>query len=268
MITLNIAGIYINVHNIQTDQFLNELGVYYSSFLDTAPVSKHPIKVIAATRINLSNEWAYSNLHKQNISLLEGRGIYGTYDRLKKEGELFYEPHALSSMDAFIRFVLNLESVNYIRLVIHASGVVVNDGVYLFIGKPGSGKSTIAMLQEEYAVLSDELNILQIENGRLLVHGTPFISSTKSCAPGPYRLKAISVLRKDEYDNIKKISFSAGLSQLINSIVDYSPDNGVKKMFMERFIVPLKNVLFLEIAFRKSADIWDHIKAFDAKMFY
>jgi hypothetical protein len=51
-------------------------------------------------------------------------------------------------------------------LVFHASAVAINDKAALFLGRPGSGKSTIAAAMHSigYRVLSDEITAVKVED--------------------------------------------------------------------------------------------------------
>ncbi len=57
--------------------------------------------------------------------------------------------------------------------LMHGSCIVNNDEGYLFCGKPGAGKSTVAKLSNS-KVLSDESLIIRDYKDRTIVYGTPF----------------------------------------------------------------------------------------------
>lgn len=57
--------------------------------------------------------------------------------------------------------------------LMHCSCVVKDDKGYLFCGKPGAGKSTVAKLSNS-KVLSDESLIIKDHKGTVMVYGTPF----------------------------------------------------------------------------------------------
>jgi hypothetical protein len=59
-------------------------------------------------------------------------------------------------------------------LLLHAAGIVRGQASFVFFGPSGSGKTTAARLSLEHTVLSDDLVIVKIVNGKVLVYGVPF----------------------------------------------------------------------------------------------
>jgi predicted ATPase len=83
-------------------------------------------------------------------------------DRGATRGRVFArEPsseHRASQLDGYFRCLLSLALVRRSGVVLHAAGVVEDEGAYLFVGPSGSGKTTIARAARErgWAVLADD----------------------------------------------------------------------------------------------------------------
>ena len=90
-----------------------------------------------------------------------------------------YAGHILSSMlrIIFSQAILNREAVS-----IHASAVYTDGMGYLFLGKSGTGKSTHAALWTSVLpnceLLNDDNPTLRLQNGQVLVYGTPWSGKT------------------------------------------------------------------------------------------
>jgi hypothetical protein len=78
------------------------------------------------------------------------------------------------SIDSFLRILYSLALVETRGLIVHAASLVRNGRAYLFCGRSGSGKTTLARLSTDATLLSDELSIVEISDGRVRCHGTPF----------------------------------------------------------------------------------------------
>lgn len=78
------------------------------------------------------------------------------------------------SLDSFLRVAYSLALLEIGGLVVHASSVVRGDCAYLFPGRSGSGKSTVARLSAPLTLLTDELSIVRVAAGRARCYGTPF----------------------------------------------------------------------------------------------
>ena len=76
--------------------------------------------------------------------------------------------------DTFLRIVYSFALIEAHGLVIHAASLVRNGRAFLFCGRSGSGKTTIARLSQHATLLSDELSIVRITDHRVRCYGTPF----------------------------------------------------------------------------------------------
>src|SRR5437773_8348802 len=60
-------------------------------------------------------------------------------------------------------------------LSLHDALPIFRDGkAYIFTGRSGAGKSTVASLSPEGSVLTDEISLLRREHGMWRAYGTPF----------------------------------------------------------------------------------------------
>jgi hypothetical protein len=82
-------------------------------------------------------------------------------------------------------------------LMLHASGVVTEQGGWAFTGPSGAGKSTLADLFARHGapVLSDERIIIRNVNDRLMVYGTPWQGSGRQAANAAASLTALYCIR-------------------------------------------------------------------------
>ena len=79
-----------------------------------------------------------------------------------------------------LELVLNLKLAYDGGLFLHSSGVLTEDGVFVFCGPSGAGKSTIAeiFLKRGYRVLNDERLIIRFQGGEFKAYGTPWPGSS------------------------------------------------------------------------------------------
>jgi hypothetical protein len=64
-------------------------------------------------------------------------------------------------------------------LAIHSAGIVCDNWAYLFTGKPGAGKSTIARILSDKIILSDEIVIVKSVDGKYKAFGMPICGEVK-----------------------------------------------------------------------------------------
>lgn len=110
---------------------------------------------------------------------------WATLDR--SSGVATVVPHrSLAAVDVLLRCELTVRALSLGGVALHASSILLNNGVHVFVGKSGAGKSTVAarLREEGGTVLSDEFTVVtQPSPGRFVAHGTPFWEGTPRSAP-------------------------------------------------------------------------------------
>lgn len=98
-------------------------------------------------------------------------------------------------------------------LMVHACGICDNGRGYLFAGNSAHGKSTLANLwKEEAMVLNDDRIILRLRKGRFWMYGTPWHGDYNGVSPQGVPLDKIFFLRHAENNSAdpkKGVSASA-----------------------------------------------------------
>lgn len=78
------------------------------------------------------------------------------------------------AVDSLLRMYLSWELLNRTGFLLHAATVVREGRAYVFAGKSGAGKSTVASLSPPGSVLTDEISLVRRESGLWRAYGTPF----------------------------------------------------------------------------------------------
>lgn len=91
-------------------------------------------------------------------------------------------PHAGEALNSLLRILFSQAVLPREGISIHAAAVVRKEQGYLFMGKSGTGKSTHARLWlrcfPDCELLNDDNPVLRIENGQVIVYGTPWSGKT------------------------------------------------------------------------------------------
>ena len=107
--------------------------------------------------------------------------------------------------------------------LIHASGVSRDGKGFLFAGRSGSGKSTIASLASKETVLNDETIIVEKRNGDFWVRSTPFNGNFKSKKNSSAPLKAIFLLEHAKENRLKPLSKADFVRKFVREVVISAP---------------------------------------------
>ena len=73
------------------------------------------------------------------------------------------------TLDSLLRVLLSWKLLEHQGFLLHAATVIRNGKAYIFTGRSGAGKSTVATLSPQGSVLTDEISLLRrkMESGEL-----------------------------------------------------------------------------------------------------
>ena len=78
------------------------------------------------------------------------------------------------TLDSLLRVLLSMLLLPQRGFLLHAATVVRDGRAFIFTGRSGAGKSTIASLSPTGSVLTDEISLLRFLDGQWYAYGTPF----------------------------------------------------------------------------------------------
>jgi hypothetical protein len=162
------------------------------------------------------------------------------------------------SFDACLRVLLSVLLPRLGGLLLHASAVAAARGRgYVFAGRSGSGKTTIARLLGKASILNDELCTVGTDNKRdVTVNGTPFWGEMKTgpAHPESFRLAALYFLKKAPFTARERLGSRETFRRLLGCICSFS--NNAEET--ERILCVAEKIVGLVPAyvlhFRRSAD--------------
>ena len=121
-------------------------------------------------------------------------GYRGTIDPNGSAELEIASPAPVHGTDYFLRVVYSLLAYRSGGLLLHAAGVVRKGRAYLFFGRSGSGKTTVARNAGDSLVLNDDLIVLLPADDGWSAFGTPFTNATQT-APSGGSAPAAALLR-------------------------------------------------------------------------
>jgi hypothetical protein len=163
--------------------------------------------------------------------------------------------------DALLRVIYSLWLVKSGGLLLHAAGVKNHNGVHVFCGVSGSGKTTIARLSEDKVILSDELIAIRSINGSYQAYGTPFMGEFAS---GGVNIKAdlrhIFLLKKDHRNFLMLLDQRERLKELFQCIVFFGENTDLLNTLFNLCTDIVEEVPFYQLHFLPDRSFWECIK--------
>lgn len=158
---------------------------------------------------------------KRGLIKIEAPQLNGTINYETGYGRVIVSSN---SPEAAVEYVLRIVTailavVKAGGLLFHGAGIVHHGLGYLFFGPSGSGKTTVAKLSPDDIILNDDLVMLVNEDGRWIIHATPFthLGQIKpSCSSAP--LSAMFRLVKDRRVFLEPMSQAQALAEFVANI--------------------------------------------------
>jgi hypothetical protein len=150
-------------------------------------------------------------------------------------------------------------------ILIHASGIEINEKGYIFAGKSGAGKTTIAeqFIARRYSeLLSDDRVIIRETDHSFRVFGTPWPGKGGLALNVNIPLAGIFFLHHSPHNSIEQVDMRSALEGLlpVASIPWYDP--GRTNDILQTFEKLIKNVPAYTLRFRPDADVVDTVEHF------
>ncbi len=153
---------------------------------------------------------------------------------------------------------------NYGDMVLHATGMALDNKGYAFVGSSGVGKSTLAeALSSEKGVriLGEDQVILRYRDHRFWIFGTPWHERPELCAPIGVPLHKIFFLDRDNNQVLTEVAPLEGVTRLLQTaFIPYYRQERLP-MILERLSKLADQIPFHLLAYRLGSDVLPHILA-------
>lgn len=167
----------------------------------------------------------------------------------------------------FLRYLLPRELLQKNSVLFHSSCVVdERNGAYLFFGPSGAGKTTLSQLCQGGNVLGDDMNLLKIENKKVLVE--PALVGQRYYSPKnfakTFEIKAafwLTQFGRIEISSLQEGSLNKLLSSFVGLFWDQLSTEDYQKVFNLAHTFS-KKLRLMELKFNPTQEVWDHVRNF------
>jgi hypothetical protein len=162
------------------------------------------------------------------------------------------------ALDSLMRMFLSWELLSRNGFLLHAASVVRDGRAYVFAGKSGAGKSTVASLSPAGSVLTDEISLLQKKNGEWRAYGTPFwgeFRAAGSNASAP--VAGIFQLVKARKNQVKPLHGAGLLRALLPNVLFFSTKTEDHQRLLEIAGSASEEISGYTLEFRKNRTFWE-----------
>jgi len=200
-------------------------------------------------------------------SVRRGRGefSYVLDDASLELGASIAEFHGVRheyALDSLLRILLTAVLLPRHGFLLHAASVVRDGRAYIFAGRSGAGKSTVASLSPAGSVLTDEISLLRHSDGRWQAFGTPFWGEFRAAGMNRhFPIAGIYFLTQDRHDRFEPLSTKQILRALLPCVLFFSSDRLANEALLCTLLDLIERVPAYRLHFRRSSDFWRVIAA-------
>jgi hypothetical protein len=181
---------------------------------------------------------------------------------LGSRGAKFHGVRHEYALDSLLRILLTMVLLPQRGFLLHGATVVRDGRAYVFFGRSGAGKSTVASLSPEGSVLTDEISLVRYANGCWQAHGTPFWGEFR--AAGINRLFPIAglyLLKQAKDDRVEAFSLKQALRALLPCVLFFATERRAHETLLHTLMGLIEEIPCHRLHFRRNAEFWKVIAA-------
>ena len=179
---------------------------------------------------------------------------------LRRSGAEFRGVRHEYALDSLLRILLTMMLLPRRGFLLHAATIVRNGRAYVFAGRSGAGKSTVASLSPEGSVLTDEISLLRFTDGCWQAHGTPFWGEFRAAGRNDrFPLAGIYSLVQAPADRVEAISKKEILRALLPCVLFFTSDKDANEALLQTLVGLVGQVPCHRLHFRRGAEFWKEV---------
>ncbi|MGA1868374.1 MAG: hypothetical protein ACMUJM_07485 [bacterium] len=164
---------------------------------------------------------------------------------------------ALYSFDSFLRIMYSLILPQMEGFLVHAASVVKDEMGYVFMGRSGAGKSTIALYSSYYTVLSDEISLIKKIGDQYILYSTPFWGEQEIKGGNFYvPLAGICQLRQNSQLSLRRLGKREALRYLMENILYFAKEPFLTNQIFHNCSDFIEKIDIFVLSFQKNEYFW------------
>ncbi len=266
-LVLSIAGIPVLIFS-KNHEFLAQTKERYGNFIVSGLNPSLKIEVEITPRHNVRTFPPGERKHQitsdpiKRKYLIRWEGLTGEFDLTRREGAMSCSPDSDNEFNSFLRFVYSFILIKEPGFLLHACSLIRNGKGYVFPGKSGSGKTTIAQLSHDAVLLSDEISLVKWAKDTSSIFGTPFMGDLgtqgeNTSAP----IHGIYFPVKNKINKLCKLSPREGLKRLLPNVVFFAKHDAFSKKLFDLSAGVVMKTRSYELRFTPDHSLWSYIDA-------
>jgi hypothetical protein len=161
------------------------------------------------------------------------------------------------TLDSLLRVLLSMVLLPHRGFLLHAATVERDSRAYIFMGRSGAGKSTIAGLSPAGSSLTDEISLLRADASGWRAHGTPFWgefrSGDRNCS---LPVAGVFSLVQAAENRLEPLAPRDALKALLANVLFFSESREPREALLRLATECAGSLPFFKLFFRRDAGFW------------
>jgi hypothetical protein len=182
--------------------------------------------------------------------------------RLDSSGAEFHGVRHEYALDSLIRILLTMVLLPQRGFLLHAATVVRDGRAYVFMGRSGAGKSTVASLSPAGTVLTDEISLLRFSDGCWQAYGTPFWGEFRAAGQNEhYPIAGVYALVQSAEDRVESLTTKEVIKALLPCVLFFTPTVEANQDMLRLMLQFVTQVPCYRLHFRRDDGFWKVVAA-------
>jgi hypothetical protein len=199
--------------------------------------------------------------NESGIWILHRGDFHARYDPARRCGVVRQSANPYS-IDAVLRIIHSLALAGDGGFLLHAASVIRDGRAFIFAGRSGAGKTTIARLAPaDVSLLSDEISWIRPHRERFVAWGTPFTGELGQ--PGVNRaapVEALYFLDQARENRITRIEGAETLRLLLENVLFFANDPRLVQRVFDNACAFTDSTSVSRLSFLPDASVWELIR--------
>jgi len=259
---LNIADFIIRIIFIKKTKHLNFL-----SYLKKRIIKKYSAFIIKNENyINKNYDFLIKIEEKNEIGFFKKKGLYffNLFYLYNKSTIITFSTISIYQFEMIIKYIIS-RFINKNKLfIVHCSAILKNDGIIIFLGKSGAGKSTIVkILKKKFVPIVDDVGLIRKKGNNYYFYQTPYTEKNKyPIHQKKWRIKKIFFIKKTKSKQksvVNKLQILKKDRKLINYLKNQIITSRDKKNLINFLIKYANDFYFLHLSLKDKNNIYNLI---------
>jgi hypothetical protein len=258
-ITLDIGGLRTAIVTAHRE-IADVVEARYAGFLGAGPAAWHIEAGPRAEGVVPITDVRVRAGARAGCLVVERHDFLATLDLTARRATLALGALDHMALDSFLRVTYSLALLEQGGLLVHAASLARDERAWVFSGPSGSGKTTLTRVSPGAALLSDEISIVRLRDGRLRCHGSPFWGELGE--PGDNTevdVAAIHFLRHAERHVATPLTARQALQALLPNVLFFAAEPALVRRVLDVAAAMVDAVPCFALGFRPEPAVWEVI---------